>query len=147
MWLPDTNVWIQYLNPPPSPVKRRLRTHPIEQIVLCDAVKAELYYGAFKSSRQEANLALVDNLCREFSSRSFDEPAARRFGEIRAQLARQGTPIGPYDFQIAAIALANDCILVTHNTTEFSRVPNLRLEDWELIPLAGLGGEIQSSAD
>ena len=106
MWLPDTNVWIQYLNPSPSPVKFRLRTYPIEQIVLCDVVKAELYYGAFKSSRQETNIALVDDLCQQFSSLAFDESAARRFGEIRAQLARQGTPIGPYDFQIAAVALA-----------------------------------------
>lgn len=39
--------------------------------------------------------------------------------------------IGPYDLQIAAIALANDLTLVTHNTREFARVPDLRLEDWE----------------
>ena len=50
---------------------------------------------------------------------------------MRADLARKGTPIGPYDLQIAAIALANDCILITHNTGEFSRVPGLKLEGWE----------------
>jgi tRNA(fMet)-specific endonuclease VapC len=54
------------------------------------------------------------------------------FGDIRADLARKGTPIGPYDLQIAAIALANNLTLVTHNTGEFSRVPNLQLIDWEI---------------
>lgn len=54
------------------------------------------------------------------------------FGEIRAQLARQGQLIGPYDLLIAAMALANGCVLVTHNTAEFFRIPDLPLEDWEL---------------
>lgn len=61
----------------------------------------------------------------------FDIAAARHFGTVRASLSRQGQMIGPYDLQIAAIALANDLTLVTHNTREFARVPDLRLEDWE----------------
>jgi tRNA(fMet)-specific endonuclease VapC len=52
-------------------------------------------------------------------------------GQIRAQLQKLGTPIGSYDLQIAAIALANDLILVTHNTREFERVEGLKLEDWQ----------------
>jgi tRNA(fMet)-specific endonuclease VapC len=63
---------------------------------------------------------------------SFDDRAARYFGQIRANLQRQGTPIGPYDLQIAAIALANDLTLVTHNTREFARIDGLRLVDWEI---------------
>ena len=61
----------------------------------------------------------------------FDDKAANIFGEIRAYLASLGKPIGPYDLQIAAIALAHNVTVVTHNTDEFSRVPNLRIEDWE----------------
>jgi len=53
------------------------------------------------------------------------------FGEVRAQLSRIGRPIGPYDLQIAAIALQHKLILVTHNVAEFSRVPTLSCEDWE----------------
>ena len=60
----------------------------------------------------------------------YSSPATRKFGEIRSYLNRQGTPIGPYDLQIAAIALAHELTLVTHNTREFSRVPDLALEDW-----------------
>ncbi len=65
----------------------------------------------------------------QFQSLPFDDEAALIFGELRADLAKKGTPIGGYDLQIAAIALANDLILITHNTNEFSRVGNLKIED------------------
>jgi len=94
--------------------------------------KAELIYGAYKSSRIEQNLAKLDILFLFINSLPFDGNAAREFGEIRAYPARQGTPIGPYDLQIAAIAKVHDLILVTHNTREFSRVLGLRVEDWQL---------------
>ena len=51
-------------------------------------------------------------------------------GKIRAQLERKGTPIGPYDIQIAAQGLARDLIVVTHNTDEFRQVADLAVEDW-----------------
>ena len=95
-------------------------------------MKAELYYGAFKSARRDANLAVLETLFSGLSSFAFDGEAARIFGDIRADLARKCTPIGPYDIQIAAIALANDCILITHNTDEFSCIAGLKLEDWEI---------------
>lgn len=132
MWLPDTNVWIRYLNPQPSPVKTRFLEHPAASIFLCDIVKAELYFGAFKSTRCNENLALLDELSKGFLSLPFDGDAARHFGRIRAELTKLGTPIGPYDFQIAAIALSHGFTLVTHNTGEFSRVAGLHVEDWEI---------------
>ncbi|WP_435627984.1 type II toxin-antitoxin system VapC family toxin [Candidatus Ferrigenium straubiae] len=132
LYLPDTNVWIHHLNNTSSIVKGRLAAHTPSQVVLCDVVKAELFYGAFKSARRDANLALLESLFPEFNSLPFDGKAARLSGEIRADLARKGTPIGPYDLQIAAIALANGCTLVSHNTREFSRIAGLKLEDWEV---------------
>ena len=66
-----------------------------------------------------------------FTSLPFDDDAASVYGDIRAYLAQQGTPIGSNDLQIAAIALNRNLILVTHNTREFSRVPGLSWEDWE----------------
>lgn len=132
MWIPDTNVWIRYLNPQPSSVKWYFLQHRPEQIFLCDIVKAELYFGAFKSTRCHENLGLLEELNQGFCSLPFDGSAARHFGRIRAALFRMGTPIGPYDLQIAAIALSQDMILVTHNTKEFARVDGLRLEDWEI---------------
>lgn len=132
MWIPDTNVWIRYLNPQPSPVKANFLNHPADSIFLCDIVKAELYFGAYKSARRDANLALLDDLSQGFISLPFDGHAARHFGRIRAELTQAGIPIGPYDFQIAAIALSHNFTLVTHNTREFSRVVGLHLEDWEI---------------
>jgi tRNA(fMet)-specific endonuclease VapC len=95
-------------------------------------VLAELYYGAFKSQRRNTNLQLIANLRDKFFSHHFDAAAARHFGMVRTELERQGTPIDPYDLQIAAIALANDLTLITHNTREFGRVPDLRYQDWEI---------------
>ena len=131
MWLLDTNAWIAYLNPDPNQLKKRLAEHAEAEILICDVVKAELLYGAFRSSRVQQNLAKLEGLFSLLKSVPFDGKAALEFGEIRAYLAQQGTPIGPYDLQIAAIARAHNLILVTHNTREFSHVPSLALEDWE----------------
>lgn len=132
MFLPDTNAWIHYVNPRDSIVKQRFRNHSLADIHLCDVVLAELYYGAYKSQRQEANLRLIEKLRSEFPTYAFDGAAAHHFGQIRAELEKRGKPIGPYDLQIAATALANDLIVVTHNTGEFGRVPGLKHEDWEV---------------
>jgi tRNA(fMet)-specific endonuclease VapC len=89
----------------------------------------ELYYGAFKSQRVEKNVARVDGL--QFPVLEFDQEDARQAGEIRAHLASRRTPIGPYDVLIAGQAKARKLTLVTHNTTEFQRVPSLKVEDWK----------------
>jgi len=132
IYLPDTNVCIKYINQKDSPILRKLRSIPRQDVVLCDIVKFELYYGAYKSTRQEKNLAILHEFFSEFvQCLPFDEQAIIKAAQIRAQLAAKGTPIGPYDLQIAAIALVNDLILVTHNTREFSRIEGLVIEDWE----------------
>jgi len=131
MWLLDTNAWIAYLDPKPNLIKTRIAKYPEPQILLCDVVKAELLYGAYKSARVEQNIAKLEILFSVVNSLPFDGNAALEFAKIRSYLAKQGTPIGPYDLQIAAIALAHNLIVVTHNTREFARVPELILEDWE----------------
>ncbi len=130
IYLPDTNAWIAYLNPGDSPVKARFRAYQPADIVFCSVVKAELFYGAYRSFRREDNLRLLATLFPQFKSLPFDDAAADAYGRIRAALATLGTPIGPNDLMIAAIALMNQLILVTHNTREFARVAGLQLEDW-----------------
>ena len=66
-----------------------------------------------------------------FACLPFDGRAADAYGSIRADLEREGRPIGPNDLLIAATALAHSLTLVTHNTSEFNRVPGLSLVDWE----------------
>ena len=131
IYLLDTNTCIGYISRRSLSIFRRLTSGSRQDVVLCDIVKLELYYGAFRSSRQERNLVVLSEFFSEFVSLPFDGRAAEIGGRIRAQLAAVGTPIGPYDLQIAAIALANNLTLVTHNTREFSRVAGLRIEDWE----------------
>ncbi len=131
IYLPDTNVWIRYLNPGESPVKQRLASLKPADVRMCSVVKAELLFGAHRSAKREANLTLLRRLFGQFESLPFDDAAAETYGRIRAGLTARGTPIGPYDLMIAAIALTHDTTLVTHNTREFRRVMDLRLEDWE----------------
>lgn len=130
-YLLDTNVCIQYLRGRLINIAHELHDKHPAQIFVCSVVKAELYYGAMRSQYPEANLVQQNIFLQRFISLPFDDKTALVFGQLRADLSRRGTPIGPYDLQIAAIALAHDCILVTHNTAEFSRVEGLRLEDWE----------------
>ncbi len=130
----DTNSLIDHLRRgPASKVTARLAAAPSGSIYLCSVVVAELMYGALRSgpAHQAANLALIASLRQLFASLPFDDRAAEEYGQVRAHLAALGTPIGPNDLMIAAIALANRVTLVTHNTAEFSRVPGLALEDWQ----------------
>jgi tRNA(fMet)-specific endonuclease VapC len=131
-YLLDTNVCIVYLKGRNLNLKLRLDAVPIEEIVVCSIVKAELCYGAMKSANPERNFALQQTFLNQFVSLPFDDLAATTFGTVRAQLEVRGMPIGAYDLQIAAIALANNLTLVTHNTREFERVDGLQIEDWEV---------------
>ncbi len=104
IFLPDTNVWIRFLNPGENHVKNHFLSADPSTIWLCSVVKAELFFGALKSTRIKENLGLLDELFANFESVFFDDDAARKYGEIRSDLARKGTPIGPNDLMIAAIA-------------------------------------------
>lgn len=132
IYLLDTNTCIAYINGRSLAIRERLDSLSPDDVAICDVVKYELYYGAYKSAKQQKNLANLREFFGDFISLPFDGQAADICGYIRASLARLGTPIGPYDLQIAAIALANNLILVTHNVDEFSRVESLKIEDWEI---------------
>lgn len=84
------------------------------------------------SQRREANLQLLRAFFAPLQSLPFDDQCAEHYGQIRADLHKQGALIGPNDLMIAAIARAHDATLVTHNTREFGRVAGLRMEDWEV---------------
>jgi tRNA(fMet)-specific endonuclease VapC len=130
-YLLDTNTCIRYLNGRSEKIKQNMAAVSQQDIALCSVVKAELFYGAMKSLHPENNLARQRKFTNSFVSLSFDDNAAEVYGQIRAQLEKAGTPIGPNDLLIAAIALANNLTLVTHNTREFSRIAILPCEDWE----------------
>ena len=131
IYLLDSNVCIRLINNSSLAVTNRLAAQQPEDILVSTITQLELYYGAYRSAQQERNLEILQRFFSQFTIIHLDPEAARIAGRIRAELAASGTPIGPYDVQIAAIAMANNLILVTHNTREFSRVNGLQIEDWE----------------
>ncbi len=130
-YLLDANTCIQHLRGRSATITRKLAALQATEIQLCSVVRAELIYGALRSTDPVHNQALVEHFCGRFVSLPFDDRAADIYGAIRAQLTATGQLIGPNDLLIAAIAVANSVVLVTHNTREFGRVAGLMVEDWE----------------
>ena len=129
-FLLDTNVCIEILRGRNPTLQTRLRQASQENLAICAIVRGELLCGARLArdpARELARLAVFD----ELQDYPFDSIAAEQYSLIRVHLQQQGRLIGAYDLLIAAIALAHNLTLVTHNTSEFSRVPGLRLEDWQ----------------
>lgn len=127
-FLLDSNAVIALMKGHPGFLER-IKCHVPQDFGIPSIVAYELYYGAFKGVRVAENVARVEAL--QFEIVDFDGDDARKAGEIPAQLAARGNPIGPYDVLIAGQALARALTLVTCNTSEFQRVPGLIVEDWE----------------
>ncbi len=130
----DANAFIHHMRyGPASAVTTRMLASPPKSIFLCTVVLSELLYGVERSSpaHRAKNRAEVAGLRVQFPSLPFDEAAAEDHALIRAHLAASGTPIGPNDMMIAAIARCRGFTVVTHNTAEFGRVPGLLVEDWQ----------------
>ena len=128
----DTNACIQLWQRKNLAVRRNFVQYSPADIALCSVVKAELLFGALRSEQKERNLQLLQQLFAPLYSFDFDDNAAAHYAEIRAELTAQGNLIGANDLMITAIARANQAILITHNTAEFSRVQGLLIEDWEI---------------
>jgi tRNA(fMet)-specific endonuclease VapC len=131
-FLLDSDTCIRFLNGRSQSIERKLAGTTPSKIKLCSVVKAESLYGASRSNKHKVVLAKLDLFFAPYESFPFDDSAAVEYGRIRGALAEVGTPIGPNDLMIAAIALTRQLTLVTHNTREFSRVSGLLIEDWEL---------------
>lgn len=132
MHLLDTDSCVGYLRNRPPILVQRILAAPRASLRLCSVVKAELYYGALISRQPQANLAKIQAFVQPIISLPFDDAAAEHYGRIKADLAAKGTLIGPNDLLIAAIALAHNLTLVTHNTREFGRVAGLAVVDWQV---------------
>lgn len=121
---------IAWLNGGDATLRKKLEHAPVGDVFLCSVVKAELLYGARKSARVSKNLERLEAFFAELPSLPFDDEAAEAYGTVRAQLERQGTPLGPNDLMIASIALVTDSTLVTRNDREFRPVVGLRVQVW-----------------
>lgn len=132
MYLLDTNACVHVLNNSRARLTERFAAESPATLRLCSVVKAELFYGARKSTVVARTIANLQRFFAPLPSVPFDDHAAEHYGAIRADLAQAGKPIGGNDLMIAAIARAQDLTLVTHNVSEFARVVGLRVVDWEV---------------
>ena len=125
----DTNICIFTIKNRPEHV-REIFNRNQDRLCISSVTLMELIYGAEKSSMPERNLAVVEGFAARLQVLPYDEAGAAHTGQLRAELASQGKPIGPYDQMIAGHARSRGLVLVTNNLREFKRVPGLRVEDW-----------------
>jgi tRNA(fMet)-specific endonuclease VapC len=128
-YLLDTNILIYTIKNRPASVRDKFNQH-VGQMAISTITIGELVYGAERSSNPQKNLLDIEGLIARLEVLDFDQTAAEHFGDIRAHLYRQGTPIGPYDMMLAGHARAHGFIMVTNNMKEFERVEGLRCENW-----------------
>lgn len=128
-YLLDTDICIYAINERPPQVLTALREHHTLGIGVSAVTAAELHFGVARTGSRR-NAQALQRFLATLHIAPFDAAAAEVSGALRDWLARQGTPIGPYDTLIAAHAQALGIILVTNNTREFARVPGLKLENW-----------------
>lgn len=128
-YLLDTNVISHLAKTPSGPLAKRVRRLPAGNLCTSIVVAAEIHFGLSKSGSKSLAHHMMLTL-EAIPVLSFETPADRIYGDIRAQLERDGTPIGANDMFIAAHALALGCTLVSGNERELGRVPGLRVENW-----------------
>jgi len=128
MWHLDTNIVVAYLNGNETAAARLKDSLP--EVAISALVLGELLYGARASARAAENVERLRQILQVVDVADFDRASAEAYSRLRLALKQKGRPTGEIDALIAATAIANDAILVTHNTRHFENIETLRLEDW-----------------
>jgi tRNA(fMet)-specific endonuclease VapC len=126
----DTNICIYIRSKRPPAVLERFRALDTGMVVMSVITFGELWYGAVKSANTKSAREALRALCEFIPVLMIPPTAGEHYGEARASLEKAGTVIGNNDLWIAAHALAENLIVVTHNTKEFARIPKLVVQDW-----------------
>jgi tRNA(fMet)-specific endonuclease VapC len=126
----DTNICIYIIKQQPAAVLKRFLEFQVGDIGISSITLSELRYGVAKSTHREKNAKALDEFIIPLEIICFDEQAAQVYGDIRAALEKAGNPIGSMDMLIAAHAASLGIPLVTNNTREFKRIPDLTILDW-----------------
>ncbi|MBI4793023.1 MAG: type II toxin-antitoxin system VapC family toxin [Deltaproteobacteria bacterium] len=129
-FLLDTNICIYIAKRRPPEVLRHFEQLEVGDVAMSIITYGELQFGAEKSRHADLAHEKLARLAEIVPVLSLPDKTAIHYGQIRAALERAGTPIGANDLWIAAHSLAEGLILVSNNTSEFSRIPELRLENW-----------------
>ena len=129
MYILDTNTLIYFFKGLGSVADNFLAVSP-KDIGIPAVVLYELEYGIAKSSSPKKRTKQLEELCALVEVLTFGNKEAKTSATIRAVLEKKGTPIRPYDVMIAGTALSRQGVLVTNNTKEFRRIPQLQITDW-----------------
>ena len=129
-YLIDTNICIYIMNRRPVEVLNKFKKFKLGEIGISTITVSELQYGVRKSKYREKNQKRLEEFLAPFEILSYDETAAKIYGDIRFKLEKRGQPIGPLDQLIAAHTLSQRLILVINNDKEFNRIENLKVENW-----------------
>lgn len=124
----DTNICSAHFRRPGGLAHRFIQYSG--RLFVPSVVVDELYAGAYHVPNPTTLLAKIADLLMDVAVLDFDVACAERFGEVRGKLLQSGVSVPSVDLMIAAVALVNNCTLVTHNIQDFENVPGLRLEDW-----------------
>jgi len=125
----DTNTLIYFFKGLGDVSKHMLAQSPSE-LAIPTVVLSELEVGITKSTSPRKRKSQLQEITALVNVLPFGIAESKSAAQIRVKLEKQGLPIGPYDVLIAATALANNMILVTHNQKEFGRIEDLKIEDW-----------------
>ena len=128
-YLLDTNMVIYVLKRRPIEVLSRFNDNA-GRMAMSAITLSELYHGAEKSAKVTQNMEVVEEFASLVQVLAYSTKASQHYGAIRSQLEKAGQPIGANDLHIAAHARSEGLVVVTNNTSEFSRVPGLMLENW-----------------
>jgi tRNA(fMet)-specific endonuclease VapC len=130
-YLLDTNICIYIINNKPIKILRKFERYPSHEFGISSITQAELQYGVAKSKSKKTNQFALDEFLLPLTILPFyGEKLVACFGEIRVLLESKGMTIGPLDMLIAAHALSLDLTIISNNIKEFSRVPNLKCDNW-----------------
>jgi tRNA(fMet)-specific endonuclease VapC len=125
----DTNICISLIKARPEKINKRLSGLAAENVVISSIVATELWYGGTLSEKKKQNEAALRDFLDFVKVLDWPRGACPVYGRIRAHLKKKGTPVGAMDLLIASHAAFLNAVLVTNNTREFDRVPDLKVEN------------------
>lgn len=129
IYLLDTNICVYWLNGE-SKIKDKIISKSIDDLAISIITLAELQYDAYNSRSIERNLKKVKEFSSTINIYELDERSTDLYASIKAKLKAEGKILDDFDILIAAIAIINNCILVTNNLKHFQRIKDLRIENW-----------------
>lgn len=129
-YLLDTNICIYIIKKKPEAVVKKFTKLRPGSVAISSITLSELYFGVVKSSRPNENMIALQEFISPMIVLDFTDQDALFYGKIRAELEKKGKPIGAMDLLIAAIAKSRELVLVSNNLREFSRIADLKVENW-----------------